>query len=86
MISIDEYSMTHVDRWLKIAKKVKCANATIQAFGDKFQCCAVEWEVKYDITQTQLLKQLLGKDGLLLHKFNETIGDVEPWLGWAKMW
>ena len=83
LLSIDEYSMVDVDNWVRINKKVKTAGAIIQAFGDKWQCCAVDGNVKYDITKTQFLRELLGKDGLLLIKQNDSFNDdngnkIEP--------
>ena len=83
ILFIDEYSMTDVESWIRINKKVKHQKAKIQAFGDKYQCCAVDGRVKYDITKTQFLKELLGEDGLLLIKKPETMIDdkgkeIEP--------
>ena len=83
LLSIDEYSMTDVNNWIRIKRKCKQAGAKIHAFGDKWQCCAVEGEIKYDITQTQFLKELLGANGQLLIKTNEIMIDnngkqIEP--------
>ena len=78
MLQCDEYSMNDVERWLKIYAKVKSSSAIFQAFGDKNQCCAIEGAIKYDITKTQFLKELLGENGLLIEKFCDKSGDYEP--------
>ena len=78
LLSIDEYSMIDLNNWLRINKKLKISNAKLHAFGDKWQCCAVEGEIKYDITKTQFLKELLGKNGLLLHKTYKSTNNIEP--------
>ena len=78
LLSIDEYSMNDVSKWLRIYKKVKYSGCVIHAFGDKNQCCAVEGQIKYDITKTQFLRQLLGNNGLLLEKHCIGADGVEP--------
>ena len=78
VLSVDEYSMNDVERWLKIYNTVKSAGAIFHGFGDKNQCCAIEGQIKYDITTTQFLKELLGSDGLLLEKYCKDMRGVEP--------
>ena len=78
LLSIDEFSMIDVEMWQRIYKKIKIAKAYFHGFGDNFQCCPVEGQIKYNLLETQFLKQLLGKNGLLLLKTTQTKAGVEP--------
>jgi hypothetical protein len=75
---IDEYSMIDTLQWVKIGKKCKIANSSIHIFGDKYQCCPIEGEIKYDITKTQFIKELLGPNGKFLEKYSVRSSDYEP--------
>jgi hypothetical protein len=77
-LTVDEYSMIDTLQWVKIAKKCQLANSSIHIFGDKYQCCSVEGEVKYDITKTQFIREMLGDSGKFLEKYSVRTSQYEP--------
>ena len=79
-ILVDEYSMLDEELYVCLNRKVnnvKSDNFNIQLYGDYNQCGAVSDKVRHKLHKTQFLKQLLGKDGLVLNKKYEIMYDSE---------